>query len=168
MFNDVPSCTNVLQHDIDVSSVAPIKQHAYCCPVGKREIMKREAEYLLENGLSRPSRSPWSSPCLLAVKSDGTPRFCTDFQKVNTVTIPDSFPLPRMEDCIDSIGPTMFVTKIDLLKGYWQVPVPECLSLMPSSFYRETPLSQNWMRRMHITWWGFERGMNGKLLSALH
>ena len=60
---------------------------------------------------------------MLAPKSDGTARFCTDFRKVNAVTVPDSFPLPRMEDCIDSIGPAVFITNLDLLKGYWQVPL---------------------------------------------
>lgn len=39
------------------------------------------------------------------------------------MTVPDSFPLPRMEDCIDSIGPAEYITKLDLLKGYWQVPL---------------------------------------------
>lgn len=121
LFADTPSRTNVLEHDIDVGSAAPIKQHAYRCPIDKREALKKEVEYLLENDLAKPSRSPWSSPCLLAPKSDGTPRFCTDFRKVNAVTVPDSFPLPRMEDCIDCIGPAVHITKLDLLKGYWQV-----------------------------------------------
>ncbi len=87
--------------------------------------MKKEVTYLLENGLAKPSSSSWSSPCLLTPKSDGTPRFCTDFRKVNAVTVPDSFPLPRMEDCIDSIGSAVFITKLDLLKGYWQVPLTD-------------------------------------------
>ncbi|KAK7926200.1 hypothetical protein WMY93_008510 [Mugilogobius chulae] len=123
LLGDTPSRTSVLEHDIDVCSAAPIKQHAYRCPLPKREAMKKEVQYLLENGLAKPSHSPWSSPCLLAPKSDGTPRFCTDFRKVNAVTVPDSFPLPRMEDCIDNIGPAVHITKLDLLKGYWQVPL---------------------------------------------
>lgn len=123
LFQDVPTRTTVLEHHIDVGSAVPIKQHAYRCPVTKREIMKKETTYLLENGLARPSRSPWSSPCLLVSKPDGTFRFCTDYRKVNAVTVPDSYPLPRMEDCIDSIGPAVHITKLDLLKGYWQVPL---------------------------------------------
>jgi hypothetical protein len=93
--------------------------------MAKREVMKKEAEYLLEKGLPKPSCSPWSSPCLLAPKADGSPRFCTDYRKVNAVTVPYSFPLPRMYDCIDSIGPAVFISKLDLLKGYWQVPLTE-------------------------------------------
>ena len=89
LFSDQPSSTNVLKHDIDVGTASPIKQHAYRCPLAKRELMKKEADYLLENGLAVPSCSPWSSPCLLAPKSDGTSRFCTDYRKVNAVTVSD-------------------------------------------------------------------------------
>lgn len=85
--------------------------------------MKQEVAYLLENGLAKRSASPWSSPCLLVAKPDGTHRFCTDYRKVNSVTVPDSFPLPRIDDCVDAIGSAAFVTKLDLLKGYWQVPL---------------------------------------------
>lgn len=77
-FGNVPSCTNVLKHGIDVGGAKPIKQHAYHCPVNKREQMRIEVNYLLENGLAEPSKSPWSSPCLLAPKADGTPHFYTD------------------------------------------------------------------------------------------
>ena len=99
LFGDVPTRINVVEHDIDVGSATPIKQHAYRCPLDKRETMKKEVAYVVEHGLAQPSCSLWSSPCLL--ESDGTPRFCTDFRKENSVTVPDSFPLPHMEDSID-------------------------------------------------------------------
>ncbi len=73
--------------------------------------------------LAEPSKSPWSSPCLLGPKSDYSLRFCTDYRKVNDITKPDSFPLPRLEDCVDRVGSSQFVTRLDLLKGYWQVPL---------------------------------------------
>lgn len=44
-------------------------------------------------------------------------------RKVNAVTKSDSFPLPRIDDCVDSAGSANFVSKFDLLKGYWQVPL---------------------------------------------
>lgn len=123
LFSDVPGRTTVLEHDINVGSAKPIKQHSYRVNPSKRHIMKTEVEYMLQHGLAQHSQSPWSSPCLLVPKADGTYRFCTDFRKVNAVTKPDSFPLPRMEDCVDRVGSAKFVTKLDLLKGYWQVPL---------------------------------------------
>jgi len=56
---------------------------------------------------------------VLVPKADGTWRFCTDFREVNNVTKSNCFPLPRIEDCIDRIGSSQFVSKFDLLKGYW-------------------------------------------------
>ncbi len=52
-------------------------------------------------------------------------RFCTDYRKVNQLTKSDSFPLPRIDDCVDRIGQAKFVINLDLLKGYWQVPLTD-------------------------------------------
>ena len=52
-------------------------------------------------------------------------RFCIDYRKVNAVTKTDSYPIPRLEDCIDRVGNSAYITKIDLLKGYWQVPLTD-------------------------------------------
>ncbi|XP_027128228.1 uncharacterized protein LOC109142602 [Larimichthys crocea] len=125
LFSDVPTRTNVLQHDIDVGDAAPIKQHPYRVNPVKQQILRKEVDYMLQHGIAEPSTSSWSSPCLLVEKSDHTPRFCTDFRKVNSVTKPDCYPLPRLDDCIDRVGSAGFVTKLDLLKGYWQVPLTE-------------------------------------------
>ncbi len=139
LFSDVPGRTTVCVHDIDVGDAAPIKQHPYRVNPRKREIMQSEVEYMLRHGLAEPSQSPWSSPCLLVPKPDNTFRFCTDYRKVNHVTKPDSFPLPRMEDCVDRVGLAKYVTTLDLLKGYWQVPLSQRASeisafVIPDSF----------------------------------
>lgn len=79
-------------------------------------------------------------------KPDGSYRFCTDYHKDYKVTKADSFPLPRMEDCIDRVGSAAFVSKFDLLKGYWQVPVsPRAHKLsafiIPSGLYSYTVMT---------------------------
>jgi hypothetical protein len=78
---------------------------------------------------------------LLIPKPDGTQRFCIYFRKVNDVTKTDSFPIPRIDDCIDTIGQAKFVTKFDLLKGYWQVPLspqakPISVFVTPDGLYQ--------------------------------
>ena len=50
---------------------------------------------------------------------------CTDYRKVNFVTKTDSFPIPRIDDCIDKVGNYKYVTKFDLLKGFWKVPLTD-------------------------------------------
>ena len=87
--------------------------------------MDKEIQYMLDNDIIEPCSSPWSSPCLLVPKPDGSSRFVTDFRKVNAVTKVDCYPLPRIDTLIDEVANAKFVTKLDLLKGYWQIPLTE-------------------------------------------
>lgn len=123
LFGDTPSRTHLLVHDIDVGDSQPIRQHFYRVSPNKRKVLDAEVGYMLQNDIAVPSSSSWASPSLLVEKSDKTPCFCTDYRKINAITKPDSFPLQRMEDCVDQVGSARFVSKFDLLKGYWQVPL---------------------------------------------
>ena len=125
VFPDVPSKTNLIEHDVDVGDSAPIKQHPYRVSPMKKELLDKEVQYMLENDIIEESQSNWSSPCILVPKHDGGFRFCTDFRKVNDKTKSDSFPIPRIADCIDQIGNAKFVSTFDMLKGYWQVPLTQ-------------------------------------------
>lgn len=78
---------------------------------------------MLEDKIAEPSCSTWSSPCILSLKSDGSDCFCTDYWKVNSVTKSDCFPLPRIDDVVDRVGGATYMSKLDLSKGYWQVPL---------------------------------------------
>lgn len=125
LFPDVPGKACGAEHDVDVGDATPIKQHPYRVGPEKRKAMRNEIDYMLENGIIEPCVSEWCSPCLLTPKPDNSWRFCTDFRKVNQVTKTDSYPMPRIDDLIDQLGNTRFVSKLDLLKGYWQVPLTE-------------------------------------------
>ena len=72
-----------------------------------------------------PSQSEWSSPIVLIAKAGGGQRLCIDYRKVNSITKTDTYPIPRVDDCIDKIGCAQYVSKYDLLKGYWQVPLTD-------------------------------------------
>lgn len=128
IFPDVPGKAKGMKHDVDVGEAIPIKQHPYRVGPEKRKIIDKEIKYMLENKIiettdERPSE--WSSPCLLTPKPDGSFRFCTDFRKVNRVTKADCYPLPRIDSLIDDVGDATYVSKLDLLKGYWQVELTE-------------------------------------------
>ena len=90
--------------------------------VYQSEILKLAHESPMGGHLDQSS---WASPCVLVPKPDGSIRYCTDYRKVNVLSKTDSFPIPRMEDCIDRIGNAKYITKCDLLKGYWCVPLTE-------------------------------------------
>ena len=111
-----------MYHDVDVE---PVKQHLYCVNPQKRSYLQQEVKYMLQNNLIECSQSPWSSPCILVPKLDKPYWFCTDFCKVNAMTKADSYPLPRIADYIDRVGHSHYVSKFDLLKGYWQVPLTD-------------------------------------------
>ena len=125
LFPNVPKRTSLVVHDIDVGDANPVKQHPYRMNPEKCKQAEDEIAYMLKNNLIRPSSSNWSSPCVLVPKPDNSVRFCTDFRKVNAVTKTDAYPIPRIEDCIDAVGQAKYLTKIDLLKGYWCVPLTD-------------------------------------------
>lgn len=117
--------TKVYQHKVDTGHASPIRQCFYrTSPAIKLEI-ERQVEELLDNGIIEPSTSEWQSPVVLVKKKNGTYRFAVDYRKLNAVTKPMSFPLPRLEDVFDSLGekqPTVF-SVLDLASGFWQIPL---------------------------------------------
>ncbi|XP_076056339.1 uncharacterized protein LOC143034289 [Oratosquilla oratoria] len=124
---DHPGLCNVFQHNIQLKDTnqVPIRQRSYPLNPEKTEILKKEVQYLLDNGLAEPSHSPWASPCLLLPKADNTFRMCTDYRKINNVTVRDAYPLPLIEQLLDMIGDAPFISTIDLLKGYYQVALTQ-------------------------------------------
>ena len=69
-----------------------------------KKYLKEEIQYLLANDFIEPSQSEWSAPCILVLKPDGSYRMCTDYRNVSNLSKTDTFPIPRMDDCIDKIG----------------------------------------------------------------
>jgi hypothetical protein len=84
---------------------------------------KAEFQRMLQAGIVRRSNSQWSSPLHLVKKKDGTWQPCGDFRRLNTITRADCYPLPNMADCAARLDVCRFFSKIDLQKGYLQVPV---------------------------------------------
>jgi len=86
---------------------------------------KKEFSATEKAGIIRIYNSPWSSPLHMVKKKDGGWRPCGDYRRLNTVTVPDWYLLPNIADFTSRIPGLTIFSKLDLLKGYYQVPMAE-------------------------------------------
>ena len=117
--------TKYTQHRIETGTNQPIRQTPRRIPVAHRKRAHTLLQDMLHKGTIQPSKSPWSSPIVLVQKKDGSMRFCVDYRKLNAVTRKDAYPLPRVDDTLDTLAGAHWFTTLDLISGYWQVEVRE-------------------------------------------
>ena len=115
--------TQLAQHRIDTGSALPVAAAPYRVSPAQLAVIDTQVQDMLENGMIRPSSSPYSSPVLLVKKADGTDRFCVDFRKLNAITKKDVYPLPRVDDMLDALGKADYFAVLDLQSGFWQIPL---------------------------------------------
>ena len=93
-------------------------------PAIKRDVIK-ELQEMKDDGIVEESTSEWASPLVIVKKKDGSNRICVDYWKLNAKTKFDAYPMPRIDDLLDNIGQSKYLTTLDLMKGYWQVQMDE-------------------------------------------
>ena len=113
--------TDIVKHRIDTGNAPPIRQTPRRLPLAKREEASQAIRDMREQGVIEPSTSPWASPIVLVRKKDGSTRFCVDYRKLNNVTHKDSYPLPRIDDTLESLSGAKWFSTLDLKSVYWQV-----------------------------------------------
>jgi hypothetical protein len=118
----LPAVKHDVVHHIQTSG-PPIASRFRRLEGAKLEATHREFKAMEREGVIERSTSPWASPLHMVPKKDGTWRPCGDFRRLNLVTVPDLYPLPKMLDFADRLSGCRIFSKIDLRKGYWQVPV---------------------------------------------
>ena len=113
--------TAILQHRINTGDAMPIKQPVRRLPFAKQQVAEEIVQDLLEHDLIEMSESPWSSPIVLVPKKNGKTRMCVDFRQINSVTKKDSWPLPSIEEILESLQGNAYFSKLDLCSGYHQI-----------------------------------------------
>jgi hypothetical protein len=103
--------------------VGSIAKSLYRMSFDELDELKIHLKKLLEQGFVRSSASPWGSPVLFVEKKDGTKRMCIDYRTLNSMTIKNKYPLPRIEDLLDRLKKAKFFSKIDLRSGYHQMKI---------------------------------------------
>ena len=122
--NDIGTAL-VHPHTIELTNDTPIwqKPRRFADPINAE--IDRQCKELLSLNIIEHSDSQWSSPIVPVRKKDGQLRMCVDYRKVNSVTKTEKFPMPNLTDCIYSVSNTKLFTKLDLVKGYYQVLLDE-------------------------------------------
>ena len=110
-------------HNIDTGDNPSFRQRPYRIPQSQLEMVNEHIKSMLDKGIIQESNSPWCQPLVIVSKKDGSPRFCVDFRKLNSVTRKQIFPMPRVDEVLDSLGDACYFTTLDLASGYWQIPM---------------------------------------------
>ena len=76
---------------------------------------------MLEVGVIHPSQSPWCNVVVLVQKKDGTLHFCIDFRHLNVQMKKDSYPLPRIQEVLESMAGSAHFLSMDFKSGFWQI-----------------------------------------------
>ncbi|NOZ55185.1 MAG: DDE-type integrase/transposase/recombinase [Calditrichaeota bacterium] len=117
--------TDVVKHQIETEGGRPFRIPYRRFMHSKKDALESEVQKLREAGIIRDSNSPWSSPVHLVKKKDGTIRFCIDYKKLNSMTRKNAYPLPRIDESLESLGGNTWFCTLDLQSGYHQVAMEE-------------------------------------------
>ena len=101
----------------------PVYSAPYRAGPHRRQEIEKQVKKMLDLGVIEPSDAEWSFPVVVAPMPGGHLRFCVDYRRVNERTVKDVYPIPRMDDCLDSLGDATEFSTLDCNAGYWQIPV---------------------------------------------
>ena len=109
-----------LQMRINLKNEEPVKRSYTSIPKPLYKEVQKYVEDLVASGWVRKSYSSYSSPIVCVRKKDGTLRLCIDYRQLNSKTIPDSQPIPKVQDILNSLGGNCWFSTLDMAKAYHQ------------------------------------------------
>ncbi|GFS82290.1 hypothetical protein TNCV_3340241 [Trichonephila clavipes] len=101
------------------------KPFVYRIPESLKIKVDEQIEELVRLDLIEESDAEIAYPIVCVNKKDGTLRLCVDFRALNSESVSDDFPMEDAVELIHSIGRANIITTLDLLKGYWAIPMAE-------------------------------------------
>ena len=123
IFSDLPGNAAGMEHSVLLTTAEPVKSKPDGLPYRVRETLKEDINDMLKMGVIRPSTSPYASPTVIVKKPDGSNRICIDYRKLNKISVFDPEPMIKADDLFQKLSGDKYFTKLDLSKGYWQIPV---------------------------------------------
>lgn len=125
---DTPPKTTYVEHSIPTTDEKPVYIKQYRYPPALQKEVKEQMEDLLMKGIITRSSSAWNSPLWIVPKRPGPDgkvahRIVVDYRKLNEKTIPDAYPLPNIQEILETIGNPLYFSVFDLVSGFHQVGV---------------------------------------------
>ena len=118
-------CFTGIKHRIDTGNAKPIRQRMRRTPLGFQEEEEKHLQNLLDIGIIEPSISEWAAAPVFVRKKDGGVRYCLDYRGLNNVSVKDAYPLPSINECIDTLSGNVYFSALDLACGYYQIEIDE-------------------------------------------
>ena len=125
VLTDIPGKTNLAECNIELTDDIPFRVKAYPVPYALKKEMDKEVSEMMKADIIESSVSEYASSPVVLRKPDGSVRYCIDFRKLNAKTVFDAEPVPNQEVILNRMGGDNFISRLDLTKGFWQVPIKE-------------------------------------------
>ncbi|GFT32973.1 hypothetical protein TNCV_149561 [Trichonephila clavipes] len=123
LFSNIPGCTDLAEHDIELESERAIAAKPYRMSPRQIEILKSEVNKMLELKIIEPGESDFTSPLILVEAQGKEARPCIDYRRLNKVTRTQFFSLPNIEELLEKVSAAKYISILDLTRGYWQIPL---------------------------------------------
>ena len=124
-------CTRAIEHEIRINNSEPFKEHFRRIPLPLLEEVHASLLDMLHAGVIHLSQLPWCNAVVLVRKRDGTLYFCVDFRHLNVQMRKDLYPLPHIQEALESMVGAAHFSSMDFKSGFWQIKMaPESQQYM--------------------------------------
>ena len=114
-------CTSTIEHEICIENDEPFKERFWPIPPPLLEEVHASLRDMLEAGVIHLSQSPWCNAVIVVQKKDGTLHFCIHFRHLNARTKKDLYPLPWIQEALESMAESVHFSSMDFKLGFWQI-----------------------------------------------
>ena len=114
-------CTSAIEHEIRIKNSEPFKEWFQRIPPPLLEEVCASLWDMLEVGVICPSQSLWCNAVVLVRKKDGTLCFCVNFRCLNVWIKKDLYPLPCIQEALESMTGSAHFSSMDFKSGFWQI-----------------------------------------------